>query len=154
MASLFDDLTDGIRDGINFVVDKTDEYSKIGKLKLDMVGIKRNIEKLFAELGGRVYEVLKEGESAVLRDDEEVKRMINEIKALEDNLDEKKNEIKSIRDEKERQRKERDTDATRSGDIVDVDVVEEEETPKSDEESKSKTKTSSNKSGGSKKSSS
>ncbi len=153
MASLFDDLTDGIRDGINFVVDKTDEYSKIGKFKLDMVGIKRNIEKLFAELGGRVYEVLKESERASLGDDEEVKRMINEIKALEDSLDEKKNEIKSIRDEKERQRKERDTEATTSGDIVDVDVVEEKEPPKSDEETKSKTKTSSNKSGDSKKSS-
>ena len=108
MASLFEDIRDGIRDGIELVVDKTEEYSKIGKLKVEMLAVKRNIEKTFAELGGRTYELLSGEKKKTVASDAEVKRLIEELKDLEESLDAKKNEIVVIKEEKEKERHDRE----------------------------------------------
>ncbi len=107
MGTLFEDIRDGIRDGIELVVDKTEEYGKIGKLQLDILTIKRNIEKLFSELGGHTYELLSSDENANLAEDAEEKRLVAELKELEQKLDDKKNEIKTVKEEKEKERKDR-----------------------------------------------
>jgi Skp family chaperone for outer membrane proteins len=107
MSSLFEDLQPGLRDGIDFIVDKTDEMSKIGKAKIDMLSIKRNIEKLFSELGGRFYEKMSSRKKVDLQTDEEIARLVAEIKQQEKNLDQKKDEIKKVKLEKEEQRKSR-----------------------------------------------
>ncbi len=108
MGTLFEDLRDGFRDGIAFVADKTDEYTKISKLKIDMLSLKRNIEKLFAELGGRTYELLHGETTESVPEDEEVKKLVEQISELEEELDSKKEEIKSIKAEKKEHRKARD----------------------------------------------
>jgi hypothetical protein len=105
MGSLFEDIRDGIRDGIAMVADKTDEYAKIGKLKVDILGIERNIDRLFSELGGRVYEMLTDNPDCDTSGDQEVKRLVSEIKDQEAKLKLKKQEIETIKAEKERQRK-------------------------------------------------
>ena len=107
MSTLFEDIRNGIRDGIELVVDKTEEYSKIGKLQIDILGIKRSIEKSFSELGGQAYELLSNDPKAVVADDEQVVRIVAELKELEEKLDEKKNEIKHVKEEKEKERRER-----------------------------------------------
>ncbi len=108
MGTLFEDLRDGFRDGIAFVADKTDEYTKISKLKIDMLSLKRNIEKLFTELGGRAYELLHGEAQESVAEDEEVKKLVQQISELENELDSKKEEIKTIKAEKEEQRKARE----------------------------------------------
>lgn len=107
MSTLFEDIRNGIRDGIELVVDKTEEYSKIGKLQIDILGIKRSIEKSFSELGGQTYELLSNDPKSAVAGDEEVVRIVAELKVLEEKLDEKKNEIKTIKEEKEKERRER-----------------------------------------------
>ena len=138
MGSLFEDIRDGIRDGIEFVADKTDEYTKIGKLKVEILSVKRNIEKLFSELGGRTYELLSEKGTKNVSGDDEVKRLVAEIEELEKNLDGKKDQIKDIRDNKEKQRKEREeakqSKAEKTDDVEDAHIVE--ETEDEDKESK------------------
>ncbi len=107
MGSLFDDIRDGIKEGIALVADKADEYTKIGKLQVEILGVQRNIDKLFSELGGRTYEILKEDDNKPVADDDEVKRLISELKVLEGQLNAKKEEIASVKAEKENLRKER-----------------------------------------------
>ena len=107
MASLFDEIRDGFREGIALVADKADEYTKIGKLQVEILGVQRNIDKLFSELGGRTYEILKEGDDRPVAEDEEIKRLISELRALEDQLNSKKREIESVKAEKENLRKDR-----------------------------------------------
>lgn len=124
MGSLWEDIRDGIRDGIELVVDKTEEYSKIGKIKVDIIGIKRNIEKGFSELGGRAYEILKENKKKNVGSDADVKRLVDELMELEKSLDEKKNEIIKVREEKEKERRERDEmrkQAAEETDVADAD---------------------------------
>ncbi len=110
MGTLFEDIKNGIRDGIELVVDKTEEYTKIGKLKVDILGIKRNIEKLFSELGGQTYELLSKGKKVDVSGDEEIKRLVAELKSQEEKLDAKKNEIKNVKDQKDQDRRDREED--------------------------------------------
>ena len=100
-------LLDNIRDGLELVVDKTEEYGKIGKLKVDIFSIKRNIEKQFTELGGRTFEVLTgEGPKTVAKD-EEVKKIVEELQGLEEQLQKKESEIELVKEDKEKERQER-----------------------------------------------
>lgn len=98
-------LLESIRDGFELVVDKTEEYGKIGKLKVDIFSIKRNIEKQFTELGGRVFELLTEEKN--VKTDDEVKKLVAEIKKLEEDLHQKEAEINKVKAEKEKERQER-----------------------------------------------
>jgi len=100
-------LLDSIRDGLELVVDKTEEYGKIGKLKVDIFGIKRNIEKQFTELGGRVYELMTTKSTTKIAEDEEVKKAIETVKGLEVQLKDKELEIDKVKTEKEVERRER-----------------------------------------------
>jgi len=108
MSTLFEDIKNGIRDGIELVVDKTEEYGKIGKLKVDIMGIQRNIEKLFAELGGQTFELLSKDDKADVGNDAQVKKLIADLQAQEEKLDSKKNEIIQVREQKETERRERE----------------------------------------------
>lgn len=100
-------LLDSIREGLELVIDKTEEYSRIGKLKVDIFGIKRNIERQFVELGGRVYELMTGEQTPDIRKDEECKKIVETVKSLEKQLEEKEAEIEKVKEEKEKERRER-----------------------------------------------
>lgn len=97
MTTIFNDLKEGLRDGLNIIVKKTEEYTKIGKLNIDLIGIRRAIEQLFSELGGRVFELLgKEPEKSVA-EDEEVRQLMAKLKELEARLSTKKVEMSDFK---------------------------------------------------------
>jgi hypothetical protein len=96
MASLWDDIAKTIREGVDTVVSKTEEYTKIGKIKIDIINIKRSVEKNFTELGGRVYHLMVEQNKTQISGDKEVKKIIDSIKLLEKELQEKKAELEKV----------------------------------------------------------
>ncbi len=100
-------LLDSIREGLELVIDKTEEYSRIGRLKVDIFGIKRNIERQFVDLGGRVYELMTADQTPDIRKDEECKKIVETVKSLEKQLHDKEAEIEKVKEEKERERRER-----------------------------------------------
>ena len=100
-------LLDSIRDGLELVVDKTEEYGKIGKIKVDIFTTKRNIEKQFTELGGLAFDLLTGDDPKSLQKDEKIVKLVEEIKALEAELKEKETEIENVKEEKEKERQER-----------------------------------------------
>ena len=113
-------LLDSIRDGLELVVDKTEEYGKIGKLKVDIFSIKRNIEKQFTELGGRTFEVLTgEGPKSVAKD-EEVKKIVEELQGLEEQLQQKEAEIAQVKEDKEKERQTRQDSRKKDSEKVEV----------------------------------
>ena len=97
MANFWDDFTKTIRDGVDTVVEKTEEFTKIGRHKVDIINIKRNIEKNFAELGGRVYHLMVEKKKTQISDDKEVKVLLERVKVLEKKLKDKNVEIEKIK---------------------------------------------------------
>ena len=97
MAKLWDDIAKTIREGVDTVVEKTQELTKLGKIKVDIINIKRNVEKNFSKLGGHVYHMIVEESKTQISGDKEVKELVDCIKILENELAEKKAELQNIR---------------------------------------------------------
>jgi len=100
MANLWDDIAKTIREGVDTFVEKTEELTRIGRIKVDILNIKRNIDKNFSELGGRVYHLVVEEKKSSGKDvlaDKEVKELIECVKILARELEDKKAELESIR---------------------------------------------------------
>ena len=100
MANLWDDIAKTIREGVDTVVEKTGVLSKIGKIKIDILNIKRNIEKNFSELGGRVYQLITKEKETEISTDKEAREVIECIKILEKELDDKKSELARVKSKK------------------------------------------------------
>ncbi|MFQ6112762.1 MAG: hypothetical protein ACE5NG_01595 [bacterium] len=97
MANLWDDITKTIKQGVDTVVEKTEELTKIGRIKVDILNIKRRIEKNFTELGGRVYHLIAEQNKTQIADDKAVNHVIEQIKNLEKELEQKNAELAKVR---------------------------------------------------------
>ncbi|UCE04343.1 MAG: hypothetical protein JSW07_11975 [bacterium] len=97
--SFWNDLANLFKKGVSTVAKKTDEYTKIGKIKVDIIGIKRDIDKKFNELGGKTYHLIVEENDTKIASAQEVKAIIDTIKNLNLKLDEKKEELKKVREE-------------------------------------------------------
>ena len=66
LENFFDEVVTTVKDGLNKLAEKTDQLTQIGRLKLDIISLKREIEKNFAELGGRVYQLATEEDAKEL----------------------------------------------------------------------------------------
>jgi len=100
MANLWDDIAKTIREGVDTVVEKTEELTRIGRIKVDIINIKRNVEKNFSELGGRVYQLISKEKKTAISTDKEAKEIIECIKILERELDDKKSELAKVKSKK------------------------------------------------------
>jgi len=97
MANLWDDIAKTIREGVDTVVEKTEKLTKMGKIKIDILNIKRNVEKNFSELGGRVYHLIIKEKNTAVSADKEAREIIECIKILEKELDDKKSELEKVK---------------------------------------------------------
>lgn len=97
MSSLWEDITRTIREGVDTVVEKTEELTKIGKIKVDIINIKRNIEKNFAEMGGKTYHLIVEEKKNQIAKDKEINELVECIKLLENELEEKKKDLEKVK---------------------------------------------------------
>ncbi|KAA3618338.1 MAG: hypothetical protein D8M58_20780 [Calditrichaeota bacterium] len=91
--TLFEKVKKGLIDGFNAASDITSEYTKIGRIKIDILGVKKEIEEKMLELGGRVYDSCTssntlnfEKETKVLELIDQIKKLENELKKCEDDL--------------------------------------------------------------------
>ena len=103
MDSLWDKVKSNLVDWYGTAYDKTDELARIGKKKIEMAGVNRAVEKHLSELGGRLYDLITVQGHCDNRttDDEEVLRLVDEIRDLEEQLKVKEEEVESIKGEKQ-----------------------------------------------------
>jgi hypothetical protein len=101
--SFWDDLSSMFKRGVSVVAKKTDEYTKIGKIKVDIIGIKRDIEKQFNALGSKVYQLIVEESNTKVASNDVVKEIIDKVNALNKALNEKKEELEKVRAEYSKQ---------------------------------------------------
>ncbi|MFZ5519364.1 MAG: hypothetical protein ACOY90_22215 [Candidatus Zhuqueibacterota bacterium] len=97
--SFLDDLSNFFKKGVTVVAQKTDEYAKIGKIKVDIIGIKRDIDKNFTELGGRVYQLIVDENDTNIASNNDVKMIISTVNELHTKLQIKKVELEKVREE-------------------------------------------------------
>ncbi len=97
--SFWDDLSRFFKKSVSVVAQKTDEYTKIGKIKVDIIGIKREIDKQFTELGGKVYHLIADENDTKIASNNDVKEIIDKVKELNNNMQLKKDELDKVREE-------------------------------------------------------
>jgi hypothetical protein len=83
MADLWESIKKNISQGIRTVSAKTEELTQIGRLKIEIIAVKRDIEKSFIELGGRIYHQLDGDDSYDVREDGNITNLMKNIKELE-----------------------------------------------------------------------
>ena len=78
------------------VADFTEEQALIGKLKFEILSLKRQIDQTYRELGIRVHHLARTSALSATHDDREVKRFINLIEHLETQVEQKKLDIVKV----------------------------------------------------------
>lgn len=92
----FESLWDGIKvwlaDATNAAIKEAEDLSHRGRLKMDLLRISRETEKLLARLGSRVYARLSKEPDAPVSADDEMRKLVREVARLEAELHERQRE--------------------------------------------------------------
>ena len=97
MSTNWDEVRKSIHEFFSAAAEKTDEFIKVGKRKLSIAEIRRNMASHYAELGGRVYHLIRQGQAEGIGSDGEVESLVSRIQKLENELKAKEIEIEEIR---------------------------------------------------------
>lgn len=99
MNNFFDSLSKAIKKGYNEISEKAEEVTKIGRIKLEIVATKRDIEKIFVELGGKYYEKYESSSKSKMFKDADVKELVEKVKGKEEKLRQLKEKLEVLRRE-------------------------------------------------------
>jgi hypothetical protein len=86
--NVLDVIKKGLKDGAALSMEKIEEVSRIGKLKIEEFSAKRKIERNFIDMGERVYELITDGNGKDTENDILIKSAIDNVKKLYIELDE------------------------------------------------------------------
>ena len=94
---LWDKIRQSVMEGMSTAAEKTEELTKLGKNKLELLAIKRKISKQFTELGALVYEASKDEKPQKAYNTPEVTVIVDTISALEAELAEKEAQFENLK---------------------------------------------------------
>jgi len=97
----FDGVVKNVKTAFGKAVKKTDQLTHIGKLKIDIVSIKREMEKNFTSIGKSLYEIHSDTPSAPVWENETIKNLIKKGEELNERLVLKKDELEHLAHEEE-----------------------------------------------------
>ena len=97
MEKLWEKIKKSVVEGVTFAAEKTEEITKLGKAKLDILGVKRKISKNFTELGGLMYDAIKDGKAEDVLKSSELEVLVSSVKDLEKELREKEEEFENLK---------------------------------------------------------
>ena len=86
-----------LQGGLQSATDKTSEYTKIGRIKIDILAIKKEIEEKLVELGGRLYHLVSQEQNYEIAKDKYILQLIEQIKELEAELEIYDKELQRIK---------------------------------------------------------
>jgi len=95
MGSIWDDMKRTLKEGVNVA----DDYRKIGKIKIDILNLNRNMEKQYVEMGKTVQSQIKDGKKASLKISASMRSIASDISDIQKSIDKKKKEIEQIKKE-------------------------------------------------------
>ena len=106
METTWENIRKNIVSTFQSLSEKAGEITRIGRLKLEIVAVKRDIEKAFIEVGGRVFQSFEKEQSGNILAETEILNLIERIRKKKSRLQNLEKEIEQIRD----QSPEKDTD--------------------------------------------
>ena len=97
MASIWDDLKKTVKEGFSVAAAKTEEYTKIGRAKLDLMNLNKSLNRTFQDLGVEVHAQITEGAQGPIIQNMKVKGLVEKIDKFRQSIREKELEIEAIR---------------------------------------------------------
>jgi hypothetical protein len=79
-------IKQSLKDGATISIEKIEEYTRLGKLKLDELGTKRKIERNYSDIGTRVFDLVEAGKGSDMQADLAVKKSIECVIQLKGEL--------------------------------------------------------------------
>jgi hypothetical protein len=86
MDAMWDKIKKGLKDGATLSMEKIEEYTKIGKLKLEELAANRKIDRNFADIGERVCDLIAGSAAADISADLTVKKGAENVKVLREEI--------------------------------------------------------------------
>lgn len=80
--------------------EKAGEAAHVTKLLIQKASVEHKVSKKFTEIGHKVFEVSLQGEKSISLEDEELKKLIDETKSLDQELSQVENKIESEQSKK------------------------------------------------------
>jgi hypothetical protein len=97
MPSMWEDLKKTVKEGLTTAAAKTEEYTKIGKAKLDMMNLNKSLNGALQDLGLEVYTQITEGVKVQPAQNPKVKGFVEKINQLKQSIKDKEAEIEAIK---------------------------------------------------------
>lgn len=97
MTPIWDDLKKSVKDGLSVAAAKTEEYTRIGKAKLDLMNLNKSLNAAYHDLGVTVYQQASESQKKTAPQDPKVKDHVGRIEKLLQDVRDKEKEIEEIR---------------------------------------------------------
>jgi len=92
-------LWNSVKIGMKSLSEKSDEWTRIGRTKLEIISVKRRIEQAMLELGGRVYDHVKSTDVSHVDLDEDMQVLVEKIQSQEAQLKVLEDKLERIRKE-------------------------------------------------------
>jgi hypothetical protein len=115
MDTMWDKIKKNLRDGAALSMEKIEEYTKLGKLKVEELAAKRKVERNFIDMGERVFDLMEEGKGDTISDDLTVKKAAENITALREEIDELERKMKEVSENAKKEHQSNDDDGEING---------------------------------------
>lgn len=98
MTVVWDKIKKNLIESLNLAIDKTEELTSVGRIKLEILQLEQRLDEKFGELGKTVYKELSDQKKTVPVT-EKIKALYQEIKSLESEMGAKEKELGRIKEE-------------------------------------------------------
>ncbi len=96
--TLWERIKQSLRDGAATAAEKAEYLGKLGRARLDIARTRHAIHDAFTELGGQIYDELKDHEAAIQAQTEAVQDQIETIGKLEEQLQNQEAQFKVLQE--------------------------------------------------------
>ncbi|MBN1308595.1 MAG: hypothetical protein JXA18_11795 [Chitinispirillaceae bacterium] len=115
MDNMWEKIKKSLKEGASLSMEKIEEYTKLGKLKVEEMAAKRKIERNFVDIGERVFDLIEEGKGSAVADDLSIKKAFENITALREEIAELDRKMKEVSENAKKDRKFQDDEDEVSG---------------------------------------
>ena len=99
MDNVWERIRKGVKDGAALSMEKIEEYTKIGKLKIEEFSAKRKIERNYVDIGERVFELITDKKGSEVEKDILINNAIENINNFKEELVEIDKKIQEVSEE-------------------------------------------------------
>lgn len=96
IEKFLEDVVKTVKGGLGKVITRTDQLTHMGRLKVDILSLKRDRDKKLAELGARAYELLIGQRSADIENDAQIRTCVETIEELDERIALKQDEYQRV----------------------------------------------------------